>query len=148
MILAAPFSDIQTSVLESPWTWRQFTDCTGASGKAGRTFAIEFQDVYSDESSPLPGWAAMFLFELVIGLLFAGALLALWADRLSVPYPALLALVGALVALIPGAPAVMLNPGLALALFVAPTLLDAAYDASPRDLRNNLVSVDGIAPPA
>jgi Na+/H+ antiporter len=85
------------------------------------------------------------LFELVIGLLFAGAIFALWADRLGVPYPALLALVGALIALVPGVPSVTLNPELALALFVAPTLLDAAYDASPRDLRNNLGAVAGLA---
>ena len=31
----------------------------------------------------------------------------------------------------------VLEPELALALFVAPFLLDAAYDASPRDLRDN-----------
>jgi len=87
----------------------------------------------------------MGLFELVIALLFAGALFALWSDRLGVPYPALLALVGALITLVPGAPGVRLDPELALALFVAPTLLDAAYDASPRDLRNNLWSVVGLA---
>jgi NhaP-type Na+/H+ or K+/H+ antiporter len=32
-----------------------------------------------------------------------------------------------------------------LALFVAPTLLDAAYDASPRDLRNYLGPVVSLA---
>ena len=87
----------------------------------------------------------MGLFELVILLLFAGAVFALWSDRLGVPYPALLALVGTLLALIPGAPGVTLDPELALALFVAPTLLDAAYDASPRDLRRHLWSVVGLA---
>jgi len=87
----------------------------------------------------------MGLFELVLALLFAGALFALWSDRLGVPYPAMLALVGALIALVPGAPGVALDPDLALALFVAPTLLDAAYDASPRDLKNNLASVAGLA---
>src|SRR5215472_4715268 len=87
----------------------------------------------------------MWLFELVIALLFAGALFALWSDRLGVPYPALLALVGALIALVPGAPQVRIDPELALALFVAPTLLDAAYDASPRDLKTNLWSVVGLA---
>jgi len=85
------------------------------------------------------------LFELVIALLFAGAVFALWAERLGVPYPALLALVGAIIALVPGAPGVALDPELALALFVAPTLLDAAYDASPRDLRRNVVSVVSLA---
>jgi len=87
----------------------------------------------------------MGLFELVLVLLFAGGVFALWSDRLGVPYPAMLALVGALIGLIPGAPRVMLDPSLALALFVAPTLLDAAYDASPRDLKNNLASVVGLA---
>ncbi len=87
----------------------------------------------------------MGLFELVIALLFAGAMFALWSDRLGVPYPALLALVGALIALVPWAPTVSLDPELALTLFVAPTLLDAAYDASPRDLRRNLWSLVGLA---
>src|SRR5215475_3713980 len=87
----------------------------------------------------------MGLFELVIALLFAGALFALWSDRLGVPYPALLAGVGALITLVPGAPSVTLDPELALSLFVAPTLLDAAYDASPRDLRRNLWSLVGLA---
>ncbi len=87
----------------------------------------------------------MGLFELVIVLLFAGAVFALWSDRLGVPYPALLALVGTVIALVPGAPGVTLDPELALTLFVAPTLLDAAYDASPRDLRRNLWSIVGLA---
>jgi Na+/H+ antiporter len=85
------------------------------------------------------------VFELVIGLLFVGALFALWANRVGVPYPALLALVGTILALVPGVPEVALDPELALALFVAPTLLDAAYDASPRDLRENLAPVVSLA---
>jgi monovalent cation/hydrogen antiporter len=87
----------------------------------------------------------MFLFELVIALLLVGAVLSLWAGRLGVPYPALLALAGAALTLIPGMPEVTLDPELALALFVAPTLLDAAYDASPRDLRDNLAPVISLA---
>jgi CPA1 family monovalent cation:H+ antiporter len=85
------------------------------------------------------------IFELAIALLLVGALLALWANRIGVPYPALLALAGAGLALFPGAPPIVLDPELALALFVAPVLLDAAYDASPRDLRDNLVPVVNLA---
>jgi monovalent cation/hydrogen antiporter len=88
---------------------------------------------------------AMVIFELVIALLFIGAVLALWANRLGVPYPAALALAGAALALIPGTPQVMLDPQLALALFVAPVLLDAAYDASPRDLKANLRPLISLA---
>lgn len=87
----------------------------------------------------------MLLFEITIALLLIGALLALAAERTGIPYPALLALAGVALALIPGTPHVTLDPELALALFVAPVLLDAAYDASPRDLWRNLVPVIGLA---
>jgi len=81
------------------------------------------------------------VFELILALLLGGVGLALLAPRLGVPWPALLAVAGALLAFVPGMPEVTLDPGLALALFVAPVLLDAAFDASPRDLRDNWVPV-------
>src|SRR4051812_3892111 len=85
------------------------------------------------------------LFEIVIALLLAGAILSAGARRISVPYPALLALAGAGLALLPRAPRVMLDPDLALALFVAPVLLDAAFDSSPRDLKRYWRAVVGLA---
>ena len=85
------------------------------------------------------------LFEVVIALLLAGAVLSAWARRISVPYPALLALAGAGLALLPRMPGVTLDPELALALFVAPVLLDAAFDSSPRDLKRYWRSVVGLA---
>jgi CPA1 family monovalent cation:H+ antiporter len=87
----------------------------------------------------------MGIFELTITLLLVGAVLSLLADRLCVPYPALLALAGAALALVPGTPQVALDPRLALALFVAPVLLDAAFDTSPRDLGRNVVAVSSLA---
>jgi Na+/H+ antiporter len=87
----------------------------------------------------------MAVFELVIALLLVGAVLGAWARRLNVPYPALLALAGAGLALLPNAPSVTLDPQLALALFVAPVLLDAAYDTSPRDLRRYWRPVASLA---
>lgn len=87
----------------------------------------------------------MQLFELVIGLLLVGAALAALARRAGLPYPALLALAGAGLALVPGTPTVMLDPELALALFIAPVLLDAAFDASPRDLREHWRPVASLA---
>ena len=77
----------------------------------------------------------MQVFEVVVALLLAGALLAALARRIGTPYPALVALAGAALALVPGTPTITLDPELALALFVAPVLLDAAFDSSPRDLR-------------
>jgi Na+/H+ antiporter len=85
------------------------------------------------------------VFELVIMLLLAGAGLAALARWIGTPYPALIALGGALLALVPGTPRVELDPELALALFVAPVLLDAAFDASPRDLRTNWRPVASLA---
>src|SRR5262245_9249449 len=87
----------------------------------------------------------MAIFELAIALLFVGAILAAGARRIHAPFPALLALAGAALALLPGAPAVMLQPDLALTLFVAPVLLDAAFDASPRDLKTNWRAIAGLA---
>ena len=87
----------------------------------------------------------MGVFELTITLLLVGAILSMLADRFGVPYPALLALAGVGLTFIPGSPTVVLDPQLALALFVAPVLLDAAFDASPRDLKRNIYAVTSLA---
>ncbi len=87
----------------------------------------------------------MEVFEVVIAILLLGAGLAAFARRFTSPYPALLALAGAALALIPGIPALVLDPELALVLFVAPVLLDAAFDSSLRDLRANWQSIAGLA---
>jgi CPA1 family monovalent cation:H+ antiporter len=55
-----------------------------------------------------------------------------------------LAIGGAMLAMVPGAPVLTLPPDLVLALFVAPVLLDAAFDASLRDLRDNWAPVAGL----
>src|SRR3954451_14451225 len=87
----------------------------------------------------------MRVFEVIIVLLLGGAALAAAARRFGAPYPALVALAGAVLALVPGAPTLVLDPELALALFVAPVLVDAAFDASPRDLRANWRAVTSLA---
>jgi CPA1 family monovalent cation:H+ antiporter len=87
----------------------------------------------------------MLVFEVAVALLLLGAVLAAIARRIGTPYPALVALAGAALALVPGTPTVTLDPELALALFVAPVLLDAAFDASPRDLRANWRPVASLA---
>jgi len=86
----------------------------------------------------------MAVFEWIIVLLLAAVLLAGAARRVGAPYPAFLALGGAALAFVPGAPRLVLAPDLALALFVAPVLLDAAYDTSLRDLKDNWAPVAGL----
>src|SRR6266545_1903406 len=87
----------------------------------------------------------MTAFESLLGVLLVAVLLAAVARRIGAPYPAFLAVGGAVLAFLPGAPKFSIDPGVALALFVAPALLDAAYDSSPRDLRDNWVAVASLA---
>src|ERR671924_1660055 len=75
--------------------------------------------------------------EQLLGLFLAAVILAAAARRVGAPYPVFLAVGGAIRAFVPGAPSLTVPPELALALFVAPVLLDAAFDASPRDLKDN-----------
>src|ERR687888_385416 len=82
--------------------------------------------------------------EALLVLVLAAVTLAAMARRVGAPYPVFLALGGALLALVPGAPSLTVPPELALALFVAPVLLDAAYDTSPRDLKDNWLPVASL----
>ena len=70
----------------------------------------------------------MGFFESLLVLVLASILLLQVSRRLSIPYPAMLAAAGVVLALIPGTPAINLDPHIALALFIAPALVDAAYD--------------------
>lgn len=83
-------------------------------------------------------------FEQLLILFVAAVILAAVARRVGAPYPVFLALGGALLAFVPGAPSITLPPELVLAIFVAPILLDAAFDASLRDLRDNWAPVTGL----
>src|SRR6195256_6345752 len=82
--------------------------------------------------------------EALLSMVLAAVLLAGLARRVGAPYPVFLALGGVLLAFLPGAPSFTVPPELALALFVAPVLLDAAYDTSLRDLRDNWAPVTGL----
>ena len=84
-------------------------------------------------------------FEWLIGLLLGAVLLSALARRLKVPYPTFLALGGMAAGFrAVGSPSWTLEPDLALALFVAPVLLDAAFDTSLRDLRDNWLPVSTL----
>jgi CPA1 family monovalent cation:H+ antiporter len=82
--------------------------------------------------------------EWIIALLLGAVALSALARRVKVPYPTFLAIGGAFLAFVPNGPSWTLEPDLALALFVAPVLLDAAHDTSLRDLRNNWLPVSTL----
>ncbi|RWX78691.1 sodium:proton antiporter [Neorhizobium lilium] len=70
----------------------------------------------------------MQFFESLLLLLLVAIILLQVSRRLLIPYPSMLALAGIAVAIVPGTPDLTLDPQIALALFIAPALLDAAYD--------------------
>src|SRR3984957_2496503 len=74
---------------------------------------------------------SMTFFESLLVLLLCAIVLLQVARRLALPYPAMLAGAGVIVALIPGAPIIPIQPSTYLALFIAPALVDAAYDFPP-----------------
>ncbi len=78
----------------------------------------------------------MTFFESLLALLAAAIVLLQASRRLRLPYPAMLALAGTLLAFVPGVPTIRMDPQTALALFIAPVLLDAAFDFPVGAARN------------
>src|SRR5881396_1688564 len=76
--------------------------------------------------------------ELILICLVAVALLAIVARKIRIPYPILLTCGGVLLALVPGLPAIQLEPQLVFNLFLPPLLYPAAVFTSWRDFRANL----------
>ena len=77
--------------------------------------------------------------EIVIaGLLVAVAGLSSLARRLSIPYPIVLVVGGALFGFVPGVPAVTLNPNVVLVVFLPPLAYGAAFFADLNTMRANL----------
>src|ERR671927_618989 len=72
---------------------------------------------------------------LIAGLLVAVAALSTLARRLSVPYPIVLVVGGALIGFVPGLPEVELDPEVVLVVFLPPLLYGAAIFANFGDFR-------------
>src|ERR1700724_3539951 len=87
----------------------------------------------------------MTFFESLLVLLLAAIALLQVARRLSLPYPAMLAGAGVIVALIPGTPTIPIEPSTYLARFIAPALVDAAYDFPPGATRRFLAPLIAFA---
>ena len=78
---------------------------------------------------------------LIAGLLVAVAGLSALARRLSIPYPIVLVIGGALVGFVPGLPEVHLDPDVVLVVFLPPLLYSAAFFANLGDLRRDLRAI-------
>jgi monovalent cation/hydrogen antiporter len=80
----------------------------------------------------------MTFFESLLALLLVAVVLLQLARRLSLPYPTMLAGAGVVVALVPRAPSFSIDPATCLALFIAPAVVDAAFDFPPDATRRFL----------
>ncbi|MDN3563838.1 Na+/H+ antiporter [Paeniroseomonas aquatica] len=80
----------------------------------------------------------MALVEILLALIAACIGFALLARKLRLPYAVILVLGGMVIAVIPGVPAVPLDPELALAFFLPPLLQVSAYRTDWRAFRHNL----------
>jgi monovalent cation/hydrogen antiporter len=83
--------------------------------------------------------------ELILVLLAASVALAVASQRLRIPYPILLVLGGLALAFVPGLPAVKIDPGLVLLIFLPPLLFAAAWFTSWRDFRANIRPISLLA---
>jgi monovalent cation/hydrogen antiporter len=70
---------------------------------------------------------------LVISLLLGIALLSMLSSKLKVSYPILLVISGLVISLIPGIPAISLEPDLVFLIFLPPLLYSAAWNTSWND---------------
>jgi len=75
------------------------------------------------------------LFQSILILLTVAVLLLQASRRLRIPYPTMLAVAGIAVAALPWANGLAIDPTLALALFIAPAILDSAFDFPLRAMR-------------
>ncbi len=75
--------------------------------------------------------------QLVLMLLVAASALAALARWLTVPYPVMLVIGGAVLAAIPGVPAVAITPNVVFLVFLPPLLYSAALSTSFAELRHS-----------
>lgn len=83
--------------------------------------------------------------EIILVLLAICVALAIVADRIRLPYPIVLVLGGAALALIPGIPRLEIEPEIVLIIFLPPLLFSAAWLTSWRDFRANLRDIGLLA---
>src|SRR2546423_11412236 len=87
-----------------------------------------------DRHTPGMGQAELLIAGLLVGVAGLGAL----ARRLSIPYPIVLVIGGALFGFVPGVAEVKLDPNVVLVIFLPPLLYSTAFFANLGDIRANL----------
>ena len=67
------------------------------------------------------------------------------ADKIKLPAPLLLLMVGIGIGFFPGMPAIELNPEIVMLLFLPPLLYDAAFNISFKDFKTNLNTISTLS---
>ncbi|MBX4966033.1 Na+/H+ antiporter [Rhizobium binae] len=85
------------------------------------------------------------LFELVIAMFLAIIALHYAAHRLGLPPSVALLAGGSLLAFVPGLPAITVDPGLVLVIFLPPLLMDGAWAIALARLRRHMIGIASLA---
>lgn len=85
------------------------------------------------------------LFELVIAMFLAIIALQYAAHRLGLPPSVALLTGGALLAFVPGLPAISVDPELVLVIFLPPLLMDGAWSIALSRLRRHMIGIASLA---
>ncbi|MET3029115.1 Na+/H+ antiporter [Flavobacterium sp. UW10123] len=80
----------------------------------------------------------IFILTIVIGL-------SAFADKLKIPYPILLVIVGVEIGFIPTMAEIEINPEIIFLLFLPPLLYDASFNISSRDFKTNIHTITTLA---
>lgn len=80
----------------------------------------------------------IFILAVVIGL-------SAFADKLKIPYPILLVIVGVEIGFIPTMAEIEINPEIIFLLFLPPLLYDASFNISSRDFKTNIHTITTLA---
>lgn len=80
----------------------------------------------------------IFILAIVIGL-------SAFADKLKIPYPILLVIVGVEIGFIPTMAEIEINPEIIFLLFLPPLLYDASFNISSKDFKTNIHTITTLA---
>ncbi|MBO0784144.1 MAG: cation:proton antiporter, partial [Ktedonobacteraceae bacterium] len=83
--------------------------------------------------------------EIVLALLAVMLALTAIAHKIGIPYPILLVLGGLAISLVPGLPAIVLDPNTVFVLFLPPIIQLSAYYTPTRDFRRYWNSIGMLA---
>jgi monovalent cation/hydrogen antiporter len=84
-------------------------------------------------------------FEIVIFLMAILIGLSAFSDKIKLPYPILLVLVGLIIGFVPFLPDLELDPDIVFLIFLPPLLFDAAYKTSWHDFKKEIRTISTLA---